>query len=201
MSAEKSTAHLQSHSAAGQRSDEGVLVSQSRVRHVLGQTSVCVCVWDLSWHPVPVEHPAPLLEDGIHLHTEWANEYQGRDRSVRAYANHALVFDFHCLLCYNTSAASEQLKVLEVIATVFTELMSRSHLTLSSFLQTRQCVWQTLKWKIISIPVKSLYNFFLMFLEEVSSAHLGCIYLIRNTVKYNKKSNIVKYYNITDSQV
>ncbi len=162
MSAEKSTAHLQSHSAAGQRSDEGVLVSQSRVRHVLGQTSVCVCVcvWDLSWHPVPVEHPAPLLEDGIHLHTEWANEYQGRDRSVLAYANHALVFDFHCLLCYNTSAASEQLKVLEVIATVLTELMSRSHLTLSSFLQTRQCAWQSLKWKIISIPVKSLYNFF-----------------------------------------
>ncbi len=48
---------------------------------------------------------------------------------------------------------------------------------------------------------KFVQFFFLMFLEEVSSAHLGCIYLIRNTVKYNKKSNIVKYYNITDSQV
>ncbi len=101
----------------------------------------CVCVWDLSWHPVPVEHPAPLLEDGIYLHTEWANEYQGLDRSVHTYANHALTFDFCCLLCYNTSAVSEQLKVLKVFATVLTGLMSRSHLTLSSFLQTRQCAW------------------------------------------------------------
>ena len=32
---------------------------------------------------------------------------------------------------------------------------------------------------------------FLMFLKEVSSAHQGYIYLIKNTVK---NSNIVKYY-------
>jgi len=30
-----------------------------------------------------------------------------------------------------------------------------------------------------------------MFLKEVSSAHQGCIYLIKNT---NKNGNIVKYY-------
>ena len=35
-----------------------------------------------------------------------------------------------------------------------------------------------------TLPVKSLETVrFLMFLKEVSSAHQGCIYLIKNTVK------------------
>jgi len=49
-----------------------------------------------------------------------------------------------------------------------------------------------LKKKIYSLPVKSFRSVrFFMFLKEVTSAHQGCNYLIKNT---KKNSNIVKYY-------
>ncbi len=43
-----------------------------------------------------------------------------------------------------------------------------------------------------TLPFKSLGSVrLLMFFKDISSAHQGCIYLIK---KYRKNSNIVKYY-------
>ncbi len=48
---------------------------------------------------------------------------------------------------------------------------------------------------ISNIQVIVLINYFLMFLKEVSSAHQGCIYLIKNTVKTPILWNIIKIKN------
>ncbi len=45
-------------------------------------------------------------------------------------------------------------------------------------------------WETVNIQKFGIGKSIFMFLKEVSCAHQGCIYLIRNALK----SNIVKYY-------